>query len=722
MDSFGLELDGVELLPGASEEPLGKVMEELTRAVRGLLAGRAFAQVSLSEAHLELVLTRYEDAVDVRVVSLARPAKVARLAGRIDLTELQESAVRVGRRWLAELERDGRENGRPRRVAVGRLGKELAALERAHVPEHQRRILTGPGEPAPGFSFQCLPGPFAFGLEVSDPEDLLARYNKGEGAVLAPVLSGGKVSLRLGTRTLQAVSCSPFLFALELARQGAELAHHIDTDELNYRFTPGGVLPELLFDLRTGELEHGMEVELVEPRSLARAMFGLGLEFVLACTTHNRALTHNPYLQGLSERCREGLSALRSALPEQHGEARAKRRRGNAAARPLPTAGRVKRLRFEPRWTQTGLGKDDEPGKLVLGPKGPLVTSGESAQLMDEDGTRVLERRGTHGVAVLPDGTGLLATERQVVGFRGMETGARWARDFEGIPLGPELLAMDGLYLTVSEQRTVLAFDLRTGRDVWRISPPRAQRVYVSLQAHRAVVTTDSGYLYGLDLKTGLVRYRVRTALPFLGAVRTWGRRTLAVLGRGERAAILATDAHTGEASWVAELQLARPSLPLPHARRVYVAGLTGETPTLMALNEKGVTVWEQPLPLGLGPFSVMALGAAVLVTDATGAAVRISPRGEVEWALGPAGEELACAPSPQLSRGVLLIPGETVRAVEPRTGQVLAQVRGGPGLCALAADAKLNLYLLEENGTLTAHRLTTHLAVVDAPSGARTS
>jgi hypothetical protein len=61
----------------------------------------------------------------------------------------------------------------------------------------------------------------------------------------------------------------------------------------------------------------------------------------------------------------------------------------------------------------------------------------------------------------------------------------------------------------------------------------------------------------------------------------------------------------------------------------------------------------------------------------------------------------------------VVLVPGEQVRAVEPRGGQVLAEVRAGAGLVALQADSKLGLYLLDDAGTLTSYELSSHFAVV---------
>src|SRR4051812_27673581 len=78
VDAFGLDLDGVDLLVGASEEPLAKVVPELVDALRALAQGAATAQVSLAEAHLEVALHRQGKEVDVRVVSLARPAQLTR--------------------------------------------------------------------------------------------------------------------------------------------------------------------------------------------------------------------------------------------------------------------------------------------------------------------------------------------------------------------------------------------------------------------------------------------------------------------------------------------------------------------------------------------------------------------------------------------------------------------------------------------------------------------
>ena len=81
---------------------------------------------------------------------------------------------------------------------------------------------------------------------------------------------------------------------------------------------------------------------------------------------------------------------------------------------------------------------------------------------------------------------------------------------------------------------------------------------------------------------------------------------------------------------------------------------------------------------------------------------------------MGAAGEQLTRALQPVVSRGVVLVPGERVRAVDLVRGDVLAEVRAGVGLMALQADARLNLYFLDELGTLSAFRLGSHFTVVE--------
>jgi hypothetical protein len=143
------------------------------------------------------------------------------------------------------------------------------------------------------------------------------------------------------------------------------------------------------------------------------------------------------------------------------------------------------------------------------------------------------------------------------------------------------------------------------------------------------------------------------------------------------------------------------------------VAGEFDGEGVLICLDASGQTRWQRALHLGQGPYALARQRGGVLVTSILGAAVRLDEAGEVLWRVGAAGEPLTRALPAVTARGVVLLPGERVRAVEPTGGQVLAEVLAGPGLVALLADSQLNLFFLGDLGTLSAYRLGTHFAVV---------
>ena len=90
-----------------------------------------------------------------------------------------------------------------------------------------------------------------------------------------------------------------------------------------------------------------------------------------------------------------------------------------------------------------------------------------------------------------------------------------------------------------------------------------------------------------------------------------------------------------------------------------------------------------------------------------------VASDGQLEWVLGAAGDELADLPKPSLRRGVLVLAGEKIRAVDPRGGRILAELPAGRGLLDVAVDGKLNVYSLDDAGALKAWKLSTTLAVL---------
>ncbi|MBX5480421.1 MAG: PQQ-binding-like beta-propeller repeat protein [Myxococcaceae bacterium] len=709
IDAFGLDLDGVDLFAGASEEPLERVVADLADALYAVaVRGERAAEFGLPESHLEIVLRRSDADVEVEVVNLARPARRVKGPVRVDVGEFVEAAVSCIRALL----RDVGEAAPDLHPEVRRaLSKKAEALEQGplHVAVPPREVRTRPLWHEPH-------GAAAFAFHLEDVDGRLSEYDgKGSGA-LASLLGPGTVSL-VATGLAQPAwehRGTPFLSALELARQAAELVHAIELDEPRWSCGIAGTATTLTVDLKSETFTIRGKKVSSPPAALARAMFELGEALAQALTAAHRPQARNPWLQELVERCREGMARLGATSPP--ADVRPARARGRRARkeRPLHGTGRVRRLRFDLLWEKGGL-VGNERGRILLARRGPLVSSPEMACAFSARGKLLYRHVGAHGVAAAADGWTLAAGLNRVLAFTSERenAGAVWLRDHDGTPIGPELVRRDGLCVVTSQGRNVLAFSEVTGREVWRLMPPRTQRGHLSVQGHRALLATDAGYLYGLDLADGQVRFRMRAAMPFAGPTIPWGRRLLATISRGDRSVVFVADAHTGAIAWTCELPLGAPSRPLVSGARILVAGERDREGILVCLSSRGRVLWERKLNLGTAPFSLMAVGRALLVTSHNGAAVLYSPDGVTEWRIGSAGEELATAIPPCLSRGVLFIPGEVTRAVDPGGGRILAEVRTGIGLVDLAVDPRLNLYALDEDGSLRAFRLTTTLAIV---------
>lgn len=702
VDSFGLSLDGVELLMGASEEPLARVVPNLLEAVWALFAGRHLAQLSLHEADLELALSRRGNEVRLAVASLGRPARLTRPSVAVDLSELAQAAVRCGRRLMRDLA-----EAAPTLLRAPRhrqMMRRLAGLERA-LPAQQR-----PTPPEAAYRHRTFPpAAGSFGFEVSDPEGLLLAFSPREGAGLSSLLVGGAVTLKLSESAEWRGEGPPFLLALEISRQASELLGAIESGE-ELSFAPGGAPPPLTVCPRRKEVVLWGRAHPLPADRLARGMFELGLGVSLAIAARNKAQRRNPYLIELEERCKEGLLQLGQARPPEEGAAHAPRRR-SGSGRPLRAAGKLRRLRFEPLWEKLNLGGDDA-GRLLLSARGPVFSSRQMAMGFARTGEMLFRRVDTHGVAASSDGYVLNASLHRLVCFSGSGVSALWLKDHDGLAIGPELHLRDGLLLVTLGGSGLAALCAVTGRELWRLDPPRTQVGHLAFQGHRALLATDAGVLYGLDVKNGQLRFRMRAAMPFAGPTLPFGRRLVALVSRGERSALFSADAHKGTIAWTRQLSLRAPSRPIAIAGRLLLAGWRDEESTLLCFSGQGQPLWERRLHLGQG-LSLLPVGRSALAWDQSGGAVLVNSDGRIDWRLGSAGEELLRPVPACLSRGVLLVPGETVRAVDPRGGRILAEVRAGADLCDLKVDGKLNLYLLDQEGTISAWRLSSHLAVV---------
>jgi len=175
-DSFGLELDGIDLLPETSEESLAIVVPELVEAVAALSRGELLAQVSLPEAHLEIALWRRENEIEISVVDLGRPARVARGPVCVDLVDLSAAAVQCAKGLMQRV----RDRSQLHSAPIQQMMRQVALLE-------HRRIAAAISTSATAGVQSSAAGaaPEFFRFDVRDSRNLIAAFGKGGRGPLA---------------------------------------------------------------------------------------------------------------------------------------------------------------------------------------------------------------------------------------------------------------------------------------------------------------------------------------------------------------------------------------------------------------------------------------------------------------------------------------------------------------------------------------------------------
>jgi len=311
----------------------------------------------------------------------------------------------------------------------------------------------------------------------------------------------------------------------------------------------------------------------------------------------------------------------------------------------------------------------------------------------------------------------VIATRDRLVAFPFHGVNARWFQPHDGAGLDSSAVALGQLLLVSPERRSLRALAIETGHELWVFAPQRTRRLRAGVVGSVALAASESGVLTGLDVVDGTVRYRVAAPLPFTAAPLAWGSLALVGLGRDSRSALLAVDPLSGEVRWLTELGLEDPLPAVAAGARAWVVGLHDGRPALACLDVRGKLLWRRAVPTPERPAGILTSGVDVILTGSSGSAVRVRRNGRVAWRLGGAASTVTTV-GPVLERGVLLVPGESLRAVDPRTGRVLAELPGGRGIRALAVGPGLEVARLDEAGDLTLHRLASHFAVVDSRGG----
>ncbi len=714
VDALALEVDGVDVGAGRAEGALLASVESLGEAVLGLLAGSARAQVHFSEGGVELVLGRRGASALLTVVALVRPARVLARDVEVDLGELAR-ATREAALALAE------DLGALQPSGAGTSARSLRSLARRLVAARPAPAQAS-SSPARATVHRTRRRPDAptCGFELRDEEELLGSY-RGPGADLGALLPAGRVVLRASDgREVAAINGPPFLVLRDLATFAARLAEAARRGEAVASVALAGpgrhATIRLEADLPAGTISRdGGKPLPCPPLLLARALLEAAVDFCGVVAARNAWQADNSWLAELRIGAAERLAHVQELLAGDlvAVEGAPVRRRG---ARRLPRAplgpGRMRHLVFRRVWERdAGI-----PTGFGLAAVGHHVVAAGAAAIIAVDARRGEERWRRPGASMaFVSGGALFSTDAvRLTSIDASSGRERWSRRLDELPEGVrDVVRLSSGLALVLAPGAAAALEASSGRTVWSFAPPASLEILAAAHGPLAVMGSDAGFLYGIEAATGRTAWRLRLPGPPAAPPSSYGDACLVLCTTDLGGSLLAVDPSTGRRRFEVPFDVAPNGLAVPFAGLLGVAGTVAGDPVVTAIDPAGRLAWEDAPQLGAGPVVLTPLRAGVLAKTAHGSCVALDRDGEVLWSHTPKAlhQPLANAP-PVVARGVALVPGEQVEALDVSTGKALGHARLSAPV-RLLADAELNAWGMDAEGVVTAVRLETHLSVV---------
>ncbi len=714
VDALALEVDGVDVGAGRAEGALLASVEALGEGVLRLLAGSARAEVHFSEGGVELVLARRGASALLTVVALGRPARVLAREVEVDLADLTRAAYDAARRLADDLG-----SFRPSQAAASTWSlRDLARRLEAARP--------APAEALPTFTPATVhrprrrPDAPICTFELRDDEALLGSY-RGPGADLGSLLPAGRVTLRASDgREVVAVAGPPFLVLRDLSAFAERLADAARRGEASAAVAlaaPGRhATVHLEADLVAGTLACDGRLPLpCPPLLLARALLEAAVDFCGVAAARNPWQADNSWLAELRTSAAERLAHVQELLAgdlvASEGAPMRRRRTRRLPRTPLGP-GRMRRLAFRRAW-EIDAGAPAGFGVAILG---DLVIAAGAAAVLGLDARRGTERwhRPGAALATLSGGALFVADVRRLASLEPTTGRERWSRGIDELPEGVrDVVRLTGGLALVLAPGAAAALDPASGRTAWTFAPPAALTLRAAALGPLAVLGSDAGFLYGVEAATGRTAWRLRLPGPLAAPPSVYGDACFVLCTTELGGSLLAVDPATGRRRFEVPLDVGPSGAPVPFAGLLGVAGVVAGDPVVTAVDPAGRLAWEDAPPLGSGPVLLVPLPGGLLASTAQGACVALDRDGAALWSVARGAlHPLPASAPPVVARGVALVPGEQVEALEVATGKVL----GHASLAApvrLLADAELNAWGMDAEGLVTAVRLETHLSVV---------
>lgn len=712
-DAVAIEVDGVDVARGRAEGPLLPALTALVDGLAGLMSGTPSASVHLPEGAVELLVRRSGSAALLSVVSLGRPSRLLARDVEVDLAELVEAAVEAAGELLSDLA--SIQPSLARTPACRELRQALAALGAARpagAPPRAAPAVRTPARRARRAAPACR-------VELRDEEGLLSCY-RGPGPDLASLLVPGRISLAAADGTeLLAADGFPFLQLRDLVALAGQIPAAVRSGDRTLTSSlalPGraGNLP-LALDLARGTFAAGRRAPVaIAPLALAEAILSAAVDFAGVLGARNSWQAGNGWVAELRRNAERALAHVRELSA---GDLMGPPRRGVRHRRPRPAPrrplgpGRLRRLAWVRTW-QVEVGPPAGPGLFPLG--AAIVAAGADAVVaLDGRGAEIWRGPGARWAAA--DGRGLLLARGARLSRVEAATGReRWARPVPGpdAPLPRQAARLSGGLLLLDAGGMLVALSAEDGAEAWRYEAPGASALGFLAAGALAVVASDAGFIHGVE--GGRAVWRLLAPGPASSRPTHWGGRRCAVACiTPVGGALLAFDPSSGRRAWEAPLDFNPSGPPLPFAGRLLVPGTVGGDPVLAAVEPGGALAWVEAPPLGRGAPALAAAGAMVLARGGDGSCAALDRDGRLLWhAPAPPGQTPPAELPPHLVRGVALLPGDPILALDARSGAPLGRAPLPPP-ARLLCSSELGLAALDALGTAAGARLAQQLGLV---------
>ena len=389
---------------------------------------------------------------------------------------------------------------------------------------------------------------------------------------------------------------------------------------------------------------------------------------------------------------------------------------------PLP-AGQLRHLAYRRRWRL-----DD-----VYATARQIRVVDQHIQYSDEEGVITLSRqdgaeRWRQPEAHLPPCPGpltLLLDQRGALmqideGSLDGESHPRWRA-----PLGEgglvQLRALPDQILTADADGGFQALDPQRGRPLWRRRTLYGGVVDLVAYGAGCWISGEDGLIHGVRRGDGALAFSVPLIGEAEGPLRSTPHGLLITqhCGPTQEGALTLICPQTGATRWHHQAEGPYHGAPLLHGDQalVIVDRLQGPALACVGLTD-GALQWQTDLHLDAAadtPGALLVVDDSIYVKGLEGELIALDQRGQILWRLPPEpeGEALITNAAAVPCRGLILVPGATIRALDPETGRLIHSLR-----CEDLVPSWMHVWpegdlLVAEGGTLAYYFLGGHLSLV---------